>query len=253
MAPRSGSDDRRPRQRGLDVADAAGRADRRRAATSRRGRRCVRGAAGRAAQRTCAGRPLGVDPRGRLSGALDPGRAPAALAEMALALVAAAPPDAAVQAAAVRLLDPGQRVDELATALGFSERQLRRRFLAAVGYGPQTLQRVLRLRRFLASAGSSSMGWPRSPRAPGMPIRRNCAGMPGADRLDPGQLVGPPMGPAAPDRVQIVDNRGRRAYGDSRARRHTSLEHPWASRAPRRFLRSRRLPQRSSAPPHVRA
>ncbi|HEV7175962.1 MAG TPA: helix-turn-helix domain-containing protein, partial [Solirubrobacteraceae bacterium] len=34
----------------------------------------------------------------------------------------------------------------------FSERQLQRRFLAAVGYGPKMLQRVLRLRRFLATA-----------------------------------------------------------------------------------------------------
>jgi transcriptional regulator GlxA family with amidase domain len=30
-----------------------------------------------------------------------------------------------------------------------SERQLLRRFLASVGYGPKTLQRVLRFRRFL--------------------------------------------------------------------------------------------------------
>ena len=138
---------------------------------------------------------LGVDPRGRLSGALDPGRAPAALAEMALALVAAAPPDAAVQAAAVRLLDPGQRVDELATALGFSERQLRRRFLAAVGYGPKTLQRVLRLRRFLASAGSSFDGLAAVAASAGYAdqahLARECRALTG---LTPGQLVGPPMG-----------------------------------------------------------
>ncbi|MGZ4214542.1 MAG: helix-turn-helix domain-containing protein [Solirubrobacteraceae bacterium] len=96
---------------------------------------------------------LGVDPRGELSGALDPEAAPAALAEVALRRVAEAPPDPAVQAAVVRLLDPGQRVDQLARMLGFSERQLQRRFLAAVGYGPKTLQRVLRLRRFLTAAG----------------------------------------------------------------------------------------------------
>ncbi len=34
--------------------------------------------------------------------------------------------------------------------MGLSERQLRRRFHAAAGYGPKTLQRVLRFRRFLA-------------------------------------------------------------------------------------------------------
>jgi AraC-like DNA-binding protein len=95
---------------------------------------------------------LGLDRRRELSGALDPGDAPAAVAAVALARVAQAPPDPAVQAAAIRLLDPAQRVDQLATALGFSERQLQRRFLAAVGYGPKMLQRVLRLRRFLATA-----------------------------------------------------------------------------------------------------
>ncbi|MGH2872178.1 MAG: helix-turn-helix transcriptional regulator [Solirubrobacteraceae bacterium] len=51
----------------------------------------------------------------------------------------------------MRLLDPTQRVEALAAELGFSERQLRRRFLASVGYGPKILQRVLRLRRFLAA------------------------------------------------------------------------------------------------------
>ena len=95
---------------------------------------------------------LGLDARGELNGALDPDVAPQAVARAALGLVASAPPDPAVQAAVVKLLDPGQRVDELATTLGFSERQLRRRFLAAIGYGPKTLQRVLRLRRFLAAA-----------------------------------------------------------------------------------------------------
>jgi AraC-like DNA-binding protein len=37
-------------------------------------------------------------------------------------------------------------------ALGISERQLRRRFADAVGYGPKTLARVLRFQRFLALA-----------------------------------------------------------------------------------------------------
>lgn len=97
---------------------------------------------------------LGLDPRGELTGALAPDAAPTAVARVALRRVAQAPPDAAIQAAATMLLDPGQRVDELAASLGFSERQLRRRFLAAVGYGPKTLQRVLRLRRFLTADGA---------------------------------------------------------------------------------------------------
>ena len=64
--------------------------------------------------------------------------------------LAAAERDAAVEAAVARLADPRARVEALARELGLSERQLRRRFHAAAGYGPKTLQRVLRFRRFLA-------------------------------------------------------------------------------------------------------
>ena len=52
-------------------------------------------------------------------------------------------PDALVRAAAT---GAGR------TALGIGDRQLRRRFADAVGYGPKTLQRVLRFQRFLALA-----------------------------------------------------------------------------------------------------
>jgi AraC-like DNA-binding protein len=53
-------------------------------------------------------------------------------------------------AAAVHLLERRpERVGGLGTALGLGERQLRRRFLAAVGYGPKTLARVLRFQRLL--------------------------------------------------------------------------------------------------------
>ena len=48
---------------------------------------------------------------------------------------------------------PDTRVAELGAALGVSERQLRRRFLDAVGYGPKTLGRVLRFQRFLQLSG----------------------------------------------------------------------------------------------------
>jgi len=44
-------------------------------------------------------------------------------------------------------------VHALADDLGISERQLRRRFADAVGYGPKTLTRVLRFQRFLELAG----------------------------------------------------------------------------------------------------
>jgi AraC-like DNA-binding protein len=59
-------------------------------------------------------------------------------------------PDALIRAAAWRLSLPGARVAGTAAALGVSERQLHRRTLAAVGYGPKMLARVARLRRLVA-------------------------------------------------------------------------------------------------------
>ena len=86
----------------------------------------------------------------RLAADLDPYDALRRLADSAARLVLARPPDRAVRQAARLLADPPTRVDRLAGGLGLSERQLRRRFHAAVGYGPKTLQRILRFRRFLA-------------------------------------------------------------------------------------------------------
>lgn len=93
---------------------------------------------------------LGLDPRAELHGEADPRAVSRLLGVAAARLVVARPPDVVAQAAVMRLLDPTQRVGTLAAALGFSERQLRRRFLVSVGYGPKVLQRVLRLRRFVA-------------------------------------------------------------------------------------------------------
>jgi AraC-like DNA-binding protein len=61
-------------------------------------------------------------------------------------------PDPLVQEAVTRLRRPGAAVAPLADQLGVSERQLRRRVAAAVGYGPKLLTRVLRLQRALAHA-----------------------------------------------------------------------------------------------------
>lgn len=47
------------------------------------------------------------------------------------------------------LVTGGESVREMAGRLGLSERQLRRRSLAAFGYGPKTLQRILRFQRAL--------------------------------------------------------------------------------------------------------
>ncbi|MGC1799666.1 MAG: helix-turn-helix domain-containing protein [Solirubrobacterales bacterium] len=60
--------------------------------------------------------------------------------------------------AARRLGFPGSRVDRLAESLGISERQLRRRFHQCVGYGPKTLDRVLRFRRLVAQSSPLAAG-----------------------------------------------------------------------------------------------
>ena len=83
----------------------------------------------------------------RLPADLEPREALRRLAGIALARPRA---DAAIAEAARRLAHPRTRVESLAGDLGLSERQLRRRCHAAAGYGPKTLQRVLRFRRFLA-------------------------------------------------------------------------------------------------------
>jgi len=61
-------------------------------------------------------------------------------------------PDPLVSESVGRLARPGMGVSELASGLGVSERQLRRRVSVAVGYGPKRLARVLRLRRALDAA-----------------------------------------------------------------------------------------------------
>jgi AraC-like DNA-binding protein len=62
-------------------------------------------------------------------------------------------PDGLVLAAVARLeRDPGTEIRALAAGLALSERQLRRRFHEAVGYGPKRLGRVLRLQRLLGEA-----------------------------------------------------------------------------------------------------
>ena len=82
--------------------------------------------------------------------------------------------DGLARAAALGLALPGARVADLGAELGISERQLRRRFADAVGYGPKTLARVLRFQRFLALAreevvaghgGPPNHRWARPPRA----------------------------------------------------------------------------------------
>lgn len=61
-------------------------------------------------------------------------------------------PDPLVSAAVLALGRPRARVGSVAAELGVSARQLQRRIGDAVGYGPKTLQRVLRFRRIQALA-----------------------------------------------------------------------------------------------------
>ena len=81
------------------------------------------------------------------------------LEDALLARMRVAPePDVTVLSGARLLGLAGSRVGSLSRAVGMGERQLLRRFQAAVGYGPKTLDRVIRLQRFLALAPSVSSG-----------------------------------------------------------------------------------------------
>jgi AraC-like DNA-binding protein len=85
----------------------------------------------------------------RLPATLDPAEAAARLLDITGILVADRAPDGAMTRAAVLLRDPAARTEDVADQVGLSVRQLRRRCHAAAGYGPKTLQRVLRFRRFV--------------------------------------------------------------------------------------------------------
>lgn len=82
---------------------------------------------------------------GRTAGA----RSGAAVLEEAAAVRLRRAPDDPLTAAVAAGLRAGVSVAEVARAVGLSERQLHRRSLAAFGYGPKTLARVLRFRRAL--------------------------------------------------------------------------------------------------------
>jgi AraC-like DNA-binding protein len=101
----------------------------------------------------------------RLPGTLDPEVAVARVLDVAAGLVADRAPDQALAWAAELLEDPQARTEDVAEQVGLSERQLRRRCHDAVGYGPKTLQRVLRFRRFVAQIDAAAAN-PRGPRDP---------------------------------------------------------------------------------------
>ncbi|MFF7455834.1 helix-turn-helix domain-containing protein [Kitasatospora sp. NPDC008115] len=95
----------------------------------------------------------------RLAGARGSREAVAELDAFAAALVSGWEPDRVVERAVAALgRVRGARVPDLAAELGLSERQLRRRLVDAVGYGPKTLHAVLRFQRALACARPGGRG-----------------------------------------------------------------------------------------------
>jgi AraC-like DNA-binding protein len=86
---------------------------------------------------------------GHIAAAVDPVNA---LEEVALERAADAEPPDPQLLHLVAALDAGRPVATTADELGLGVRQLHRRSLAAFGYGPKTLARVLRLQRALALA-----------------------------------------------------------------------------------------------------
>ncbi len=95
----------------------------------------------------------------RLAARLDECSDPAAAIGSWLACRAARAqrPDRLLDEALAALGRPDVAIERLADELGLSERQLRRRVSAAVGYGPKRLYRVLRLQRAL-DAGRAADG-----------------------------------------------------------------------------------------------
>ncbi len=92
-----------------------------------------------------------------LPGALTPTEAAARIVEAAGALLADSSPDSAIGQAASLLRDPAARTEDVAERVGLSERQFRRRSHAAIGYGPKTLQRILRFQRFVRLLDAASV------------------------------------------------------------------------------------------------
>jgi AraC-like DNA-binding protein len=101
----------------------------------------------------------------RMSLAATPDDAARALEAEIVARSMAAPEPDAVVAETVRRLQPGRsgEIGALASELFISPRQLRRRCIAAFGFGPKTLHRLLRFQGFLALVQSSrhdaGLGW----------------------------------------------------------------------------------------------
>lgn len=105
--------------------------------------------------------PAGEIPslRGRLpSPSLPPGTALASLIALTAELASEHPADPAMTYAARLLRGHDASAASVARTLELSERQFRRRCEAAIGYGPATLRRVLRFRRFVSAVDAGRLG-----------------------------------------------------------------------------------------------
>src|ERR671931_379881 len=126
--------------------------------------------------------------------ATEPARAVAALeGAVSAQLARGAASDRMVAFCVARLIARATRVSSVAASLFVSERQLRRRFKAAVGVSPKALERVLRFQRFLAlvhSGGWSRFGLARTAAALGYAdqahLTRECVRLSG---LPPAELI----------------------------------------------------------------
>jgi AraC-like DNA-binding protein len=101
-----------------------------------------------------------------------------------------------VRGAVLRVHDGDAGVAGLAREAALSERQLLRRFERAVGYGPRTLRRVLRLQRFLTlarSGGSLARIATEAGYADQAHLTRECGSLTG---LTPAVLLAEGAGPA---------------------------------------------------------
>jgi AraC-like DNA-binding protein len=122
----------------------------------------------------------------------------ALLVDAVAARLADAPgPDPLVRGAVLALSRPRPHIGGISERLAISERQLRRRFEAAVGYSPRTLARVLRLQRFLALARAAGGDLARLALEAGYAdqphLTRDCAALAG---LPAAALVASGAGPA---------------------------------------------------------
>jgi AraC-like DNA-binding protein len=100
---------------------------------------------------------LRPDLAAKLSGDLSPVDAAGQLLVVVGTAVESGPPDPLVRQATHHLADPLGTVDEVSQEVALSGRHLRRRFHETLGYGPKTLQRILRFRRFLGSIGRGDL------------------------------------------------------------------------------------------------